>query len=74
MSDTATMTVPHPYAQGTGSRVSSSARARWWAAPYPRACREGRLRSHVWGDGRHIDLVLMGILRSEWDGARPGVP
>lgn len=35
-----------------------------------RACgfiEEGRLREHVWGDGRHIDLVLMGILRAEWE-------
>ena len=27
---------------------------------------EGRLRSHVWSDGNHIDLVLMGVLRDEW--------
>ncbi len=27
---------------------------------------EGRLRHHVWSDGRHIDLVLMGILRDDW--------
>ncbi|MBI5876576.1 MAG: GNAT family N-acetyltransferase [Chloroflexi bacterium] len=41
-----------------------------------RACgfiEEGRLRQHVWGDGRHIDLVLMGILRTEWSGSRAGV-
>ena len=40
------MTAPHPYAQGVGSRVSSSARAFWCAASYPRAWREGRRRSH----------------------------
>jgi RimJ/RimL family protein N-acetyltransferase len=35
-----------------------------------RACgfvEEGRLRQHVWGDGRHLDLVMMGILREEWE-------
>ena len=31
---------------------------------------EGRLREHVWSDGRYVDSVLMGLLRSEWD-ARP---
>ena len=45
-SDAATMTAPHPYAQGVGSRVSSSARACWCAASYPRAWRDGRRRSH----------------------------
>ena len=28
---------------------------------------EGRLRSHVWSNGAYIDLVYMGILRTEWD-------
>ena len=28
---------------------------------------EGRLRSHVWSDGAYIDLVYMGVLRTEWD-------
>jgi RimJ/RimL family protein N-acetyltransferase len=35
-----------------------------------RACgflEEGRQRSQVWSDGRHIDLVLMGVLREEWE-------
>lgn len=27
---------------------------------------EGRLRSHIWNDGAHRDLVCMGILREEW--------
>jgi RimJ/RimL family protein N-acetyltransferase len=27
---------------------------------------EGRQRSHVWSDGRYVDLVLMGVLRDEW--------
>jgi RimJ/RimL family protein N-acetyltransferase len=34
-----------------------------------RACgfvEEGRLRDHVWHDGRYQDLVYMGILRREW--------
>jgi RimJ/RimL family protein N-acetyltransferase len=34
-----------------------------------RACgfqEEGRLRQHVWSNGRYIDLVYMGILRDEW--------
>jgi RimJ/RimL family protein N-acetyltransferase len=34
-----------------------------------RACgfvEEGRQRSQVWSDGRHVDLVLMGVLRDEW--------
>ena len=29
---------------------------------------EGRLRSHVWNDGAYCDLVVMGILRDEWEG------
>lgn len=36
-----------------------------------RACgfvEEGRLRQHAWGDGQYVDLVYMGILRSEWEG------
>lgn len=34
-----------------------------------RACgfvEEGRLRAQVWSDGAYDDLVLMGVLRSEW--------
>ena len=27
---------------------------------------EGRLRAHVWNDGRFVDLVLMGLLQEEW--------
>lgn len=27
---------------------------------------EGRLRQHVWNNGRYIDLVQMGLLRDEW--------
>jgi RimJ/RimL family protein N-acetyltransferase len=27
---------------------------------------EGRQRSHVWSDGRYVDLVLMGVLSDEW--------
>ena len=27
---------------------------------------EGRMRGHVWLDGRYLDNVLMGILRDEW--------
>jgi len=27
---------------------------------------EGRLRAHVWNDGKYIDLVLMGLLQKEW--------
>ncbi|HLZ68356.1 MAG TPA: GNAT family protein [Dehalococcoidia bacterium] len=30
---------------------------------------EGRLREHVWSAGRYVDLVYMGVLRSEWPGA-----
>jgi len=30
---------------------------------------EGRLRQHVWSNGKHIDLVYMGVLRSEWEAA-----
>jgi RimJ/RimL family protein N-acetyltransferase len=32
---------------------------------------EGRQRAHVWSDGAYIDLVLMGILREEWEQADP---
>jgi RimJ/RimL family protein N-acetyltransferase len=28
---------------------------------------EGRLRKHVWNNGRYIDLVYMGVLREEWE-------
>lgn len=28
---------------------------------------EGRQRQHVWSNGRYDDLVLMGILRAEWE-------
>lgn len=34
-----------------------------------RACgliEEGRLRAHVWSNGRYDDLLFMGILREEW--------
>jgi RimJ/RimL family protein N-acetyltransferase len=37
-----------------------------------RACgfvEEGRLRQHAWGNGQYVDLVFMGILRSEWEQA-----
>lgn len=27
---------------------------------------EGRLREHVWNNGRYDDLVFMGVLRQEW--------
>ena len=27
---------------------------------------EGRLRGHVWSDGAYDDLLLMGVLRDEW--------
>ena len=36
-----------------------------------RACgfvEEGRLRNHVWSNGAYDDLMVMGILRSEWRG------
>jgi RimJ/RimL family protein N-acetyltransferase len=36
-----------------------------------RACgfvEEGRLRQHIWSDGRYVDLVHMGLLRDEWTG------
>jgi RimJ/RimL family protein N-acetyltransferase len=39
-----------------------------------RACgfvEEGRLREHAWGNGRYVDVVYLGILRSEWE-AREG--
>ena len=36
------------------------------AEPLERIVEEGRLRSHVWGDGRYLDLVYMGILRDEF--------
>ena len=40
-----------------------------------RACgfvEEGRLRQHVWSNGAYIDLVYMGLLRTEWQStARP---
>jgi RimJ/RimL family protein N-acetyltransferase len=42
-----------------------------------RACgfvEEGRLRAHVWSDGAYDDLVLMGVLREQWQAARPASP
>ncbi len=30
--------------------------------------REGRLREHVWQNGAYIDLICMGVLRSEYAG------
>lgn len=41
-----------------------------------RACgfvEEGRLRAHVWSDGRLDDLLIMGLLRDEWQ-ARMSAP
>lgn len=29
---------------------------------------EGRLRRHIWSDGRYDDLIYMGVLREEWGG------
>lgn len=40
-----------------------------------RACgfiEEGRQREHVYSDGQYHDLVLMGVLRSEWEAHRTG--
>jgi RimJ/RimL family protein N-acetyltransferase len=34
-----------------------------------RACgfiEEGRLRAHVWSNGRYDDLLVMGLLREDW--------
>jgi RimJ/RimL family protein N-acetyltransferase len=28
---------------------------------------EGRLRAHMWNDGKFVDLVLMGLLQKEWN-------
>ena len=28
---------------------------------------EGRLRQHMWANGRYVDTVCMGILREEWE-------
>jgi RimJ/RimL family protein N-acetyltransferase len=30
---------------------------------------EGRLRKHAWSNGAYHDVVFMGILREEWEGA-----
>ena len=40
-----------------------------------RACgfvEEGRLRNHVWNDGRYVDLLYMGVLRDDWQAAGNG--
>jgi RimJ/RimL family protein N-acetyltransferase len=42
-------------------------------AAYVRKCgwtEEGRLRQHAWRGGRYVDLVQIGILRSEYDALR----
>jgi len=31
---------------------------------------EGRQRQHIWSNGRYDDLVLMGVLRDEWQADR----
>ena len=31
-----------------------------------RAVEEGRMREHIWLDGRYVDKVIMGVLRGEW--------
>jgi diamine N-acetyltransferase len=31
---------------------------------------EGRQRRHIYVDGQYVDLVLMGLLRDEWDARR----
>ncbi len=31
---------------------------------------EGRLRQHIWNDGEYVDLVYMGLLRSQWQAKR----
>lgn len=28
---------------------------------------EGRLRAHVWNDGKFVDLVFMGLFQDEWN-------
>ncbi|HAX24030.1 MAG TPA: GNAT family protein [Thermomicrobiales bacterium] len=33
---------------------------------------EGRLRQHVWSNGRYDDAVYMGVLRAEWEARQPG--
>lgn len=33
---------------------------------------EGRMREHIWLNGRYVDNVLMGVLRKEWVTARGG--
>jgi RimJ/RimL family protein N-acetyltransferase len=36
---------------------------------------EGRLRAHVWSDGTYDDLLLLGVLREEWqEGAQRAAP
>lgn len=39
-----------------------------------RACgfvEEGRLRQHAWGNGGYLDLVCMGLFRSDWEAQQP---
>lgn len=31
---------------------------------------EGRLREHVWSNGKYDDAIFMGVLRSEWEQAK----
>ena len=32
---------------------------------------EGRLRAHVWSDGRYDDLLIMGLLDEDWKSTQP---
>jgi RimJ/RimL family protein N-acetyltransferase len=35
---------------------------------------EGRLRAHVWSDGAYDDVLLMGLLREEWQATKAAKP
>ena len=35
---------------------------------------EGRLRAHVWSDGAYDDLLVMGLLREEWQAGKAARP
>jgi RimJ/RimL family protein N-acetyltransferase len=35
--------------------------------------KEGVLRQDTYREGRYWDTILMGILRADWDGRKPGL-
>jgi RimJ/RimL family protein N-acetyltransferase len=48
-------------------RVHASNERAWRAYKACGFVEEGRLRAHVWSDGKYDDILMMGVLRVEWE-------